>query len=425
VVAIKKPTIKLLREPRASSFPRSALAYLSDMSRASLRDSSPLALLATLTRRLLPKFFFLGLLCGAPLLIAAVLPEERADVLYHRYQGGGLTVDGPSVLVRKNIADKWSVSGNYYVDNVSSASIDVVTQASAFSDKRTEKSLSVSYLEDRTLMTAGYIDSSESDYISKTFHFDISQDFFGDLTTFSMGYTRGSDTIKRNGDSNFEETATHQEYRVGLSQILTRDLIASISEEVITDSGYLSNPYRSYRFANGDSFAWSPEVFPKARTSSTTALNARYHLPNYRSAVYGNYRFYRDGWDVQSHTFEIGYDHTLPGGWLFDVHTRYYKQAKANFYSDLFERSNEFDYMTRDKQLSTFNSVTFGAGVSYEMPLRNNRWIDKASANLYWDHIQFNFDDYRDARVKDGAPGDAPLYSYNADVIRFFLTVWY
>jgi len=424
VVVTKEPAIKLLREPRAASLPRSALAYLFDMSRASLWDSLPLALLATLTRRLLTKFS-LVLLSSAPLLFAAVLPEERADVLYHRYQGGGLTVDGPSVLIRKNINDKVSVSGNYYVDNVSSASIDVVTQASKFTDKRTEESLNVSYLEDRTLMTAGYIHSSESDYISKTFHFDFSQDFFGDLTTLNMGYTRGNDTIKRNGDDTFEETATHQEYRVGISQILTRDLIASLNEEIITDSGYLSNPYRSYRFASGNSFAWAPEVFPKARTSSTTSLNARYHLPDYRAAVYGNYRFYRDGWDVKSHTFEIGYDHTLPSGWLFDVHTRYYKQTEANFYSDLFERANEFDYMTRDKQLSTFHSIAVGAGVSYELPFKNSRWIDKASANLYWDHIKFDFDNFRDAREKSIAPSQESLYSFDADVLRFFLTVWY
>jgi hypothetical protein len=364
------------------------------------------------------------LLSSTPFLFAAVLPEERTDVLYHRYQGGGLTVDGPSVLIRKNIADKVSISGNYYVDNVSSASIDVVTQASKFTDKRTEESLNVSYLYDRTMLTGGYIHSSESDYISKTFHFDVSQDFFGDLTTLSMGYTRGNDTIKSNSNTSFEDTAVHQEYRVGLSQILTRDLIASLSEEIITDAGYLSNPYRSYRYKSGTSYAWLPEVFPQARTSSTTTLNTRYHLPDYRAAVYGSYRFYRDGWDIKSHTLEIGYDHTLPKGWLFDVHARYYKQSKANFYRDLFDRANETTPISRDKQLSTFHSATFGAGVSYEMPF-HDRWLDKASFNLYWDHVKFNYDDFRDARVKDVAPGDEPLYSFDADIIRFFLTIWY
>jgi hypothetical protein len=62
---------------------------------------------------------------------AAVLPDDRADVLYHRYEGGGVTIDGPSVLVRKKFAEKYSVSANYYVDMVSSASIDVMRIISA------------------------------------------------------------------------------------------------------------------------------------------------------------------------------------------------------------------------------------------------------------------------------------------------------
>ena len=61
---------------------------------------------------------------------AGVLPEDRADVLLHSYDGGGVTIQGPSVLVRKQFAQKFSVSANHYVDRVSSASIDVVTTAS-------------------------------------------------------------------------------------------------------------------------------------------------------------------------------------------------------------------------------------------------------------------------------------------------------
>jgi hypothetical protein len=364
------------------------------------------------------------LVSSAPLLFAAILPEERTDVLYHRYDGGGLTVDGPSVLVRKNIADKFSVSGNYYVDNVSSASIDVVTQASPYTDKRTEESLSVDYLFDRTMMSAGYIHSSESDYLSKTFHADVSQDFFGDLSTLNIGYTRGNDTVKANGHPDFKETALHQEYRVSLTQILTRNLIAGLSEEIISDQGYLGNPYRSFRFLNGTSYSWQEEIFPKARTSYTTALNARYHLPETRAAIYGSYRYYQDGWDVKSHTFELGYEHAWRQNWIFDIHARYYKQTEANFYGDLFNTANEFRYMTRDKQLSAFHSIGAGIGITYELPFKNNL-IDKSTVNLYWDHLKFDYENYTDATVKGVTPGTEPLYSFDADIIRFFIAVWY
>ena len=34
-----------------------------------------------------------------------MLPEDRADVLYHRYEGGGVTIDGPSGTGKGTIAE--------------------------------------------------------------------------------------------------------------------------------------------------------------------------------------------------------------------------------------------------------------------------------------------------------------------------------
>ena len=73
----------------------------------------------------------LALLALVSTATAGVLPEDRADVLYHSYDGGGVTIDGPSFLVRKEFASKFSAAANYYVDNVSSASIDVGARPTA------------------------------------------------------------------------------------------------------------------------------------------------------------------------------------------------------------------------------------------------------------------------------------------------------
>ena len=43
---------------------------------------------------------------------AGVLPEDRADALYFRYDGGGVVINGPSVLLRKSIGEHVSVSAN-------------------------------------------------------------------------------------------------------------------------------------------------------------------------------------------------------------------------------------------------------------------------------------------------------------------------
>ncbi len=159
--------------------------------RMSIRKASRsrgLLLLAVLTASL-----------AAPMTRATVLPEDRADILYHRYQGGGVTVQGPSVLVRKKIGESVSVAANYYVDMISSASIDVVTTASPYTERREQKSLSVDYLHGKSIYSLGYVDSEESDYTGKTAFASVSQDLFGRSTTVSFGFSRGWDTIGKRG----------------------------------------------------------------------------------------------------------------------------------------------------------------------------------------------------------------------------------
>ena len=80
-------------------------------------------------------------LASVSMLQGAVLPEDRADLLFHSYDGGGVSISGPSMLVRKSFASNFSASANYYVDKVSSASIDVVTTASPYTEERTQYSV--------------------------------------------------------------------------------------------------------------------------------------------------------------------------------------------------------------------------------------------------------------------------------------------
>ena len=127
-------------------------------------------------------FSTLGILISGSVL-AGVLPEDRADVLYHLYQGDGVEIDGSSILVRKQLGKSISLVGNYYVDMVSSASIDVITTASPYTEERKQWSLGMDYLRGNTTMRVGYTSSAESDFDAKTYSFSVSQDMFGDLLT--------------------------------------------------------------------------------------------------------------------------------------------------------------------------------------------------------------------------------------------------
>jgi hypothetical protein len=51
-------------------------------------------------------------------------------------------------------------------------------------------------------------------------------------------------------------------------------------------------------------------------------------------------------------------------------------------------------------------------------------WIDKGSLNFSWDHLEFSYDNFRDATA-GGTPGTEPLYTFGADIYQFFLSIWY
>lgn len=359
---------------------------------------------------------------------AAVLPEDRADALYHSFEGGGVEINGPSILVRKKFGDSISASVNHYVDNVSSASIDVLTSASPYTEKRDENSFGFDYLNNKSIIGLSYTKSVESDFDASTLSLSFSQDMFGDLTNVTMGFSRGDNTVGRNGDPDFSEQADTRSYRLGLSQILTKNLIMSFSLEGILDEGFLNNPYRSVRYLNTDTpapgdFVFQPEVYPRTRTSTAVAVRARYFL-EHRAALHGGFRVYSDSWGIEANTFEAGYTWPHEDRWIFDASLRYYDQQKADFYSDLFPGVSAFNHLARDKELSTFTSITLGGGFSYELDNSGWSWLKRGSLNFHLDHIYFDYEDFRDL-TKSGTAGNEPLYSFEADVIRAFASFWF
>ena len=365
------------------------------------------------------------LLVTAGTATAGVLPDDRGDALYHMFVGGGVEITGPSILVRKKVGKSVSFVGNYYVDMISSASIDVVTTASPYTEEREQMSLGMDYLRGNTTMSIGMTTSEESDFSAKSYNFRVSQDMFGDLTTLTLAYSLGNDEIGRSDDDTFERFADRQFYSVGLTQILTRNLIMGLSVETIADEGFLNNPYRSVRYLDSTSpvgFSFEPELYPNTRVSTAVGLRARYFLP-YRAAIQIEYRFFTDTWGILSHTGAISYTHpwgplTLTGKY------RFYTQDQADFYSDLFSRSEATNFRARDKELSQFVSQTFRVKASYELFRDGWSFLEKASVNMTFDRLIIDYDNFRDI-TQGGNPGAEPLYTLEANVMQLFFSVWF
>jgi len=355
----------------------------------------------------------------------SVLPEDRADILYHRYEGGGVTIDGPSILVRKSVGKNVSLAANYYVDMVSSASIDVITTASPYTEERTQYSLSGDYLRGNTTISAGFTSSEESDFDATTYSLAVSQDMFGQLTTLTLSYAYGDDTVMRSDDPGFMRDNTRQQYGLGVTQILTRNLIAALNFEVITDEGFLNNPYRSVRYLDPDSllgYSFEPELYPRTRTTNAVGLRAKYYLP-YRAALEAQYRYFIDTWDIEAHTASLTYVHPW-NDFTFTAKYRFHDQTGAHFFRDLFSRSEATNFRGRDKELSALTSHTFKLGVAYEFLSDGWNFIDRGTVNLSIDHLMIDYDEFRD--ISSGATvGEEPFYSLDANVIQLFVSFWY
>ena len=392
----------------------------------------------------------LGALYSTPTL-TGVLPEDTAEVLVDHYSGDDQKVEGRTWLIRKKFADAFDVQYSRSTDVVSGASVAVrITGASPYIEQRTEDNVSMQYLRGKTTYTVGFIHSYEPDYTSNTTTYSISQDMFGDLTTVSMTYKREWDAIfkmiKECGvaqspcpDSDFvkvhdpafgRKQMDERSYGFGVTQILSRNAILAINYDLITDEGFISNPYRAARYLDPTvARGWSlePEVYPGTRTSNAIGGDLKYYLP-YRAALDLQYRYYQDTFSIHSHTVQLSY--TQPWRhWTFDASARYYVQNQADFYSDLFPFAGSQNFVSGNQDLSAYHSYSFGLGATYQFGIPHVSWIERSTASIRYDRLMTDYQNFRYWLATDPAagvnPGEEPLFSLRANIYEFYLSLWF
>lgn len=337
---------------------------------------------------------------------SATLPEDQAETMFHVYDGGGVRASGPALLVRKSLADRVSLSAQYYVDAVSNASIDVVTTASPFKETRQAWDFSAQTVVRDSTITLGAARSSERDYLVEAVSMDLTNEVFGGMTTVSLGTTRSHDKVGKNDIKGFFDEATHWQYRAGVTQILSPRWLVSLNAEVIADSGFLGSPYRAARVFG----AAVPERNP--RTRSSRALQVRSVLDTGAwlagSSARAELRYFWDNWNIKAITAEAGFSKYLGTSFLLDTSLRYYTQGHALFYSD--NASAETLFVSRNRQLSKFDSIALGAKLSYTWPGLPAGWGVKLIGSV--ERKQFNYKDFTDLRT------DKP-YDFGANVLQF------
>ena len=274
------------------------------------------------------------------------------------------------------------VNAHALVDAVSSASVDVISAATArFTENRVELGTNAQIgFSQATEGTIGYTHSGENDWQSHAIELGLTRDLAHKNAKLSIGYGFTRNYVGRAHDPTFEKLLDVQGAELGISQVLGKKTLASVTYTLSALSGYQGSPYRFITTMDGVS---APESPPDHRLRH--AFTGRVMQMIGTANVFDvQYRLYFDDWGIASHTAEVAYTRQLAETWTLRLRARGYRQSHASFYEETYEMPMR--YMTVDRELSTFWDATGGIKLAY----LGDSW--DLDAKL--DAIVYRFEDY-------------------------------
>jgi hypothetical protein len=281
------------------------------------------------------------------------------------------------------------VDGHFLVDAITSASSSSGAADTAFTERRIEGGLG--YTHDfgqyRLGVTGKY--SSEPDYKSAYAGVRGEVDLAQKNTTLGAGVGMILDEISAGqAQGLFDPMVACNPHKptvfsrtcdmsavtafASASQILSRDMVAALTYDVSSVTGYQSNAYRQVLAGN----AFAPERHPDSRLRQAFGASLRYYLRSTKTTLIGAYRYYRDNWKVRAQTPEVRIVQEAGRTVDFAVRYRYYRQTQAFFYKPRYDTEEE--YMTDDTKLTKFDGHTVEAklGVIGEAFGLEHRWSE-------------------------------------------------
>lgn len=271
-------------------------------------------------------------------------------------------VVSPVVSARADVDDDTAVTAGYVADVITSASIDVVTQASptTIHDTRHQVSMGASRKLGPWSAHLGYTFSTENDYRSHGLGAGVARTMLADDTTLSLDYALALNTVGRADDDNFARDLDVHDTTATWTQLWTPRLATQLTYELGYASGFQASPYRFVPVRDDVMDVarfWVPETDPETRWRHAAVVAANLHLGDH-GAVQADYRVYRDTWDIVSHTIGARWYVDLTDRVELRLRSRFYTQTEASFYQASYPALGR--YMTIDRELSPMWSETVG-----------------------------------------------------------------
>ena len=257
-------------------------------------------------------------------------------------------------------------------------------------------------------LNVGASASVEFDYQHAGINARISRDFNQRNTTLSAGFALAHDTLDPVGGvpepfagmrvasgedededededggslpAGFGRTDTKDvvDFVLGLTQVVSRNLLVQLNYSYSDSTGYLNDPYKILSVVDGvtgdaipvtqppgvegPSHLYRYEQRPDTRAKHSLYAQAKYYLGG--SILDASYRYMTDDWGIDSHTLDVRYRWPVGETGYLEPHLRFYSQTEADFYAhSLVDGAPLPEYASADYRLGNFDAIT--AGVKY------------------------------------------------------------
>ena len=235
--------------------------------------------------------------------------------------------------------------------------------------------------------------SAEYDYTHAGLNAKLARDFNRRNTTVSAGIAFAQDSLDPVGgtpiglapmlDTGDLSNRTGDESKdvfdlvVGVTQVVSKNLLMQVNYSYSDSSGYLGDPYKILSVVDSVTGDAIPTNLPPGSEVGPSQLNVYENRPDervkhslYTQAKYYmggkvldvSYRYMTDDWEIDSHTVDLRYRWPISDKRYVEPHIRFYTQSEAEFYrASLIDGQALPEYASADYRLGNFDAITVGA----------------------------------------------------------------
>lgn len=148
------------------------------------------------------------------------------------------------------------------------------------------------------------------------------------------------------------------------SFILNKKMQASISSDIVLQSGLLSTPFHRVYLAGSGPLTSTIERLPGNRLKLPLALRFNYFINDY-FILRAYYRYYFDNWGVSANTINIEVPIKVTDYLSIYPFYRYHEQTAARYFGEINMNTVGEEFYTSDFDLAALNSDKYGIGFRY------------------------------------------------------------